>query len=113
MQVFVDEAGRALEEIERVGQELLAAIESLATEATEESGVANRVSRDMDDLRRAARQSGLGASQVAAVLGNIRRDTGETRQGRGRIPAARTEPAAPTAVPCTPRPHPRLRNPLK
>lgn len=68
----LDEAGRAIAEIERVGQELLAAIESLATEAAEESDVANRVSRDMDDLRRAALQSGLGASQVAAVLGNIR-----------------------------------------
>ena len=68
----VDRAGRALEEIERIGQELLAAIESLAMEATEESGVANRVSRDMDELHRAAEQSGLSVSQVAAVLGKIR-----------------------------------------
>ncbi len=107
-----DQAGRTLEEIERSGRKLLASIESLATAATGESDAANRVSGNMDDLRRAAEQSGPGVSQVAAALGKIR---GHWRHSTGPWQSSGfpTESAALTAIPAHPRSHPRLRNPLQ
>ena len=65
-------AEQALDGTERSVRELLAAVEILATQAAEESGVADRVSRDMQDLRRTAEQSDIDVSQVAASLGQAR-----------------------------------------
>ena len=67
-----DQAGQALDEIEKISQELLGAIETLANEATEESRNARQVSEGMNNLRQTTEQSDLSVSQVATALGRIR-----------------------------------------
>ncbi len=67
-----DQAGQALDEIEKISQELLGAIETLANEATEESRSARQVSEGMNSLRQTTEQSDLSVSQVATALGRIR-----------------------------------------
>ena len=69
---MADEAGQALDEIETISQQLLDAIEGLATQATEESRSAKTVTERMNTLRAATEESDLSVSQVAAALGQIR-----------------------------------------
>ena len=69
---MADEAGQALDEIERISQELYDAIERVASEATEESTVAKTVSSRMNNLKSATEQADLSVSQVAAALGQVR-----------------------------------------
>ena len=69
---MADEAGQALDEIERISQELYDAIEGVASEATEESTVAKTVSSRMNNLKSATEQADMSVSQVAAALGQVR-----------------------------------------
>ena len=69
---MADEAGQALDEIEKISQNLYEAIERVASEATEESNVANRISQRMNTLKSATEESDLSVSQVAAAIGQIR-----------------------------------------
>lgn len=67
-----DQAGQALDDIERISQVLLDTIERVAAEASEESATAKTVTERMDTLKSATEQSDLSVSQVAAALGEIR-----------------------------------------
>ena len=69
---MADEAGQALDEIETISQQLLDAIEKLASQATEESKSAKTVTDQMSTLKTATEDSDLSVSQVAAALGQIR-----------------------------------------
>ncbi len=69
---MADEAGQALDEIEKISKELYDVIETMASGATEESRAATTVSERMNTLKEATEQSDLSVSQVASALGNIR-----------------------------------------
>lgn len=69
---MADEAGQALDEIETISQQLLDAIEKLASQATDESKSAKTVTDRMSTLKTATEDSDLSVSQVAAALGQIR-----------------------------------------
>ena len=69
---MADEAGQALDEIEKISQNLYETIEKVASEATEESNAAGRISERMNTLKAATEESDLSVSQVAAALSQIR-----------------------------------------
>lgn len=63
-----DEAGKALNEIETVSQQLLGAIDQVAENAQNESKVAQTVTARMNNLQSATKESDLSVSQVAVAL---------------------------------------------
>ena len=63
-----DEAGRALNEIETMSQQLLTAINGVAEDAQSESRVAETVANRMKSLQESTVESDLSVSQVAVAL---------------------------------------------
>jgi twitching motility protein PilJ len=66
-----EDAGEALNEIERVSNDLAALISSISKEAMQQSTAASNISSTMNVIREITAQTSVGASQTAESIGNL------------------------------------------
>jgi twitching motility protein PilJ len=66
-----EDAGEALNEIERVSNDLAKLISGISKEAMQQSAVASNISSTMNVIREITVQTSVGASQTAESIGNL------------------------------------------
>jgi twitching motility protein PilJ len=66
-----EDAGEALNEIERVSNDLASLISGISKEAMQQSTAASNISSTMNVIREITAQTSLGASQTAESIGNL------------------------------------------